>query len=936
MLSGLLSAQISFTNRNDLLAFPGSRSGVALGVADVDGDGLDDIVRLNLARHLAIEYQTGPNQPFSGVAVGTILNSSAWGMCVADVDNNGYADILSGGAYNGIFVTMVNGQEPLFQTGTPTNTPQTFVQAVNFADIDNDGWLDAFVCHDDGFSRIFMNDGAGHLVFTPSVIDFTTVPNSDGSGNYGSVWTDVNNDGHLDLYVAKCRQGVTNPNDARRINALYLNNGDGTYSQDTLNLSGLRIGAQSWTADFGDIDNDGDLDCFITNHDQTSQVLENDGNGVFTDITASSGLLNAVQGLPIQGVFADFDNDGFMDILVSGTRHYIFRNNGNKTFTAIPNPFNSNFMESFAIGDLNGDGFADIYGGYADIYTTPSNIDDVLWMNNGNDNNWFGMNLRGVQSNRSGVGARITVHSALGTQVRDVRAGESYGISNSLQMRFGLGQVTQIDSVIVRWPSGTIDRLYTPSANQYVTLEEGGCLVPQVNLAAAGSTTFCTGESVAITAPEGFSTYLWNTGETTQAITASEAGNYRVTVTTAEGCSTASSVITTTVNPVEIPQLVALGDTTFCQGGGVQLSSTTAAAYTWSNGETTQTITATESGSYTVSAQGLCEVFTSAPILITVLEALAPQAEPVSVPLGEPVVFTATGTDLYWYDAATGGNLLATGPTYELGPIEQSTSVWVENHELYAAPNEYAGPENHAGNNLSGNQFLGQVIFDAYTSFTLKSVKVYTDVAGLRDILLTTSTGEIIHSRLVDIPVGTSVIPINFEVEPGTELILTTNVSTNQANLGTISPQLYRSSQGVQYPYTLPGVLSITGSNLGNDRYYYFYNWELEFPSWECISERVEVVADILVSTRNTAAGETLNIAPNPATGLVNIRTTQLTGAAQLIIRSTDGRVVQTAQVTIPDTHAPVTADLSQLPQGAYLIELHSGQQIARGRVVKQ
>jgi hypothetical protein len=257
------SAQLKFTNKADLLTPAKHYSGVAIAVLDMNGDGLDDIARMDAGHILSIAYQTAPGQPFANNPVGNMSTESQWGMCAADIDNNGFPDVLSGGAYDEIKVARANADGSFLQINTLTG-PGTFVQGVNFADINNDGWLDAFVCHDDGASRIFGNDGTGNLVYQPLWIDLATVPSSDNSGNYGSVWSDVNNDGLTDLYIAHCRQGVSSPTDPRRINQLFLNNGDGTYTQDIDNTSGLRIGAQSWTADFGDIDNDGDFDCFIT------------------------------------------------------------------------------------------------------------------------------------------------------------------------------------------------------------------------------------------------------------------------------------------------------------------------------------------------------------------------------------------------------------------------------------------------------------------------------------------------------------------------------------------------------------------------------------------------------------------------------------------------------------------------------------------------
>ena len=111
---------------------------------------------------------------------------------------------------------------------------------------------------------------------------------SDNSGNYGIVWVDYDFDGDVDMYMSKCRLGVTNANDPRRMNLLYENNGDGTFTE-VAEDRGLRPFAQSWAADFGDIDNDGDFDAIVINHDIPSVIYENDGMNNFTDITASTG-----------------------------------------------------------------------------------------------------------------------------------------------------------------------------------------------------------------------------------------------------------------------------------------------------------------------------------------------------------------------------------------------------------------------------------------------------------------------------------------------------------------------------------------------------------------------------------------------------------------------------------------------------------------------
>jgi hypothetical protein len=204
---GLAQGQIAFTNSTHLLSNSDFHSGVAIAVADMNGDGLDDIVRLSQGRAIHIEYQQ-PGDVFLSYVFGEIAATSQWSICVADVDNSGYNDILVGGRYDKIKFLRADANgtdyEMAFLPGA-----NMFIQASNLADINNDGFIDFFACHDDGESRIWGNDGSGNLIEADEWIDMATVPPSDNSGNYGSVWTDFDNDGDLDLYIAKCRQGVT-------------------------------------------------------------------------------------------------------------------------------------------------------------------------------------------------------------------------------------------------------------------------------------------------------------------------------------------------------------------------------------------------------------------------------------------------------------------------------------------------------------------------------------------------------------------------------------------------------------------------------------------------------------------------------------------------------------------------------------------------------
>ena len=471
MAPGMAVAQLSFTNATSQMS--ASTSGGCMGVVDMNGDGLDDIAKLNNARTVVVDYQNA-NGTFTTVNYGNVSGSGQWGWAIADLDHNGHKDVVSGGSYDGVHYLRItsigNG------TLSSLNNGSLYTQCVNIADINNDGHNDYYSCHDDGAPRQWLNDQAGLLSYA-DIIDYTTNPSSDMSGNYGSVWTDFDNDGDLDLYIAKCRQGVNNSSDPRRWNRLFVNNGNNQFSDQAVQY-GVQVRNQSWTADFGDIDNDGDLDLVITNHDSNIQLFENDGTGNYTEITAGSGV--EYGGFMLQSKFVDFDNDGVLDILIAGGVEYYFKGNGDGTFDRITGLFPSNkAMHSFATGDLNNDGFVDVFANYGSNYITPdANNPDRLWMNNTNDNHWFGVRLQGTVSNRDAVGARVTITGPWGTQIREVRSGESYGMVTTFACLFGLGANTTIPTMTIRWPSGLEETFTDLAVDQYITVIENTCVSP--------------------------------------------------------------------------------------------------------------------------------------------------------------------------------------------------------------------------------------------------------------------------------------------------------------------------------------------------------------------------------------------------------------------------------------------------------------------------
>ena len=886
-ISSLVIAQPSFSDQSSLLNGT-TNSGGCVGVTDMNGDGLNDIIKLHNSRTLYIEYQQ-PDGSFQMEDYGTVSGSSQWGMTIADTDNDGHLDVLSGGSYDGVRITKITAPGISSTYNMPNSN--MFTQGANFADINNDGFVDAFVCHDDDESKIWGNNGNGSFSANDAWIDMTTIISSDNSGNYGSVWSDFDNDGDLDLFIAKCRQGVTDVNDPRRINMLFVNDGNNNFTEEA-DARGFVLHSQSWTIDLADIDNDGDMDALVTNHDNTLILLENDGNGYFTDITAGSGL--DINGFFLQAMMRDFDNDGFVDIVIAGGIHTYFKNLQNKAFSQHNNVFpNNDDMNSFGIGDLNHDGYQDLFASYGNIYVTPDpNNDDMLWMNDGGTNNYFGVDLVGTVSNRSAIGARTELYGDWGIQIREVRAGESYGIVNSFTQHFGIGTSTEIDSLVINWPSGIRDVYTALDINTYVTAIENSCISPEANITSTGGiTTICPGETLELTANAGFN-YLWSTNETSQSITVIAGGSYSVSIDDGSGCFGNTSIFISDLAEPD-PEVVLNNDDTFCEGQSVTLTAPAAASYLWSNNEVTQSIVVNASGTFHVSIPGDCGTLQSEDIEITVLPAPAqPTAVDVNIPVPGTATVSATGGDVHWYDAANGGNEVGQGSPWDTPFLNVSTTFWA------ADVNEVPGVAANGGmeDNTVNGQYHGNgdnwIRFNASEPFILNSVKVYADGAGMRSIQMVDENDLVIASTDVMIPDGISRVDLQFDVPVGNGMGL--RIAGNLTDL-------WRDNAGGggshAYPFDLDGMGEIYGATTGNpvQYYYFFYEWEVENYGTSCASTREDVLVtvDSAVGLEEIDGLNDLSIYPNPSSDVLNI-TIDLSEAMDASIEMFDvtGRMV--------------------------------------------
>ncbi|HTO16036.1 MAG TPA: FG-GAP-like repeat-containing protein [Edaphocola sp.] len=411
---------------------------------DLNGDYLDDIFTLRNDSTLKIYYQN----PLGGfkdttISIPALTNIPDWSIAAGDLNNSGYNDLVFGGA-TGVSFLRANSTGTSY---TETAFPQyVFSQRSNFIDLNNDGFLDVFVCHDVEPNVYFMNDSTGTLTFHQGGIG-----DHPQGGYYGSVWVDYDNDGDPDLFIAKCRGGGS----TARINEMFRNDGNGVFTNVSV-AANMADSVQTWAAAFADYDGDGFMDALVgasSDADGMSKLMHNNGDGTFTDITAGSGW-DTDSSLNVEYLTYDFDNDGYPDVLRGGNT--MMMNNGDGTFRTMP----CGFVPG-PCGDFNNDGFIDVLNG------------NTMYLAISNGNHWSKMSLRGIQSNANGIGGRVEIYGSWGKQIRDVRSGEGFRFMHSLNVHFGLGQATTIDSIHVKWPSGIVDYLFNAPIDSTLHIIEG-------------------------------------------------------------------------------------------------------------------------------------------------------------------------------------------------------------------------------------------------------------------------------------------------------------------------------------------------------------------------------------------------------------------------------------------------------------------------------
>jgi enediyne biosynthesis protein E4 len=485
---------------------------------DYDNDGWMDIYLVNSGKSDFFTpstplrnalYRNNRDGTFTDVTTQAGVGGGGFGMGVAvgDYDGDGFPDIhvtqygrsiLYHNNGNGTF-TDVTEKSGLGATGWASS-------AVWF-DYDNDGRLDLFVCQFAYFDKAtgcgIGGDGNRHYciprIFKPMPSwlfhnngdgTFTDVSKESGIASHpGKAWgvvaTDINNDGHMDLFVS---------NDTVA-DSLFVNRGQGRFEEVGLRADVAysaegrpRSGMGVDSADFND---DGWMDLFVSNIDEEIfSLYQNNRNLTFDDVAMPVGIGLATRWLSGWGVkFFDYDNDGNLDLILangfpddlveefSSLVKYrepllLFENTGHgfKNVSEQSGPVFSKFFSArgLAVGDFNNDGAVDVLVGV-------NNGAPVLLQNRaGAKNHWLGLKLAGTKSNPDAIGARLTYQTGNMKRSRMKVGGGSFLSSHDPRLVLGMGQNTKMDWLEVRWPSpGGTERFTSLPLDRYITIVEG-------------------------------------------------------------------------------------------------------------------------------------------------------------------------------------------------------------------------------------------------------------------------------------------------------------------------------------------------------------------------------------------------------------------------------------------------------------------------------
>lgn len=462
-------------------------SAVTLGAywSDFNSDGFDDYLTMQADFSASddgiltpVIFKGRSDGGFDKINV-TLNKTTYFFASVADYNNDGHPDLGFMATDNGEGFDIYKGvgdftfnQATLTELGDIGLVADHEVRSSSWSDVNNDGLLDLLLMtYDPG-----TNTRKTYLFRQNAGNSFTKIPGGsldtdNGEGNL-SIWADYNNDGFQDVFLVDS-DGVR----------LHRNKGDFTF-EDVTASAGLTALSSTYSASWADYNNDGNIDLFAGDISSQNKLVKNNGNGTFSVEPATS--ISEVS-VTLGALWSDFNNDGFLDLFTSGFIGYAPRlflrdatNPTNLIFTKITSEkINDSQSVHYGAGgsDHDKNGFVDI-AMPAFKFEDPGDrilvMPNTFYSNNNTTGNWLLVKLEALASNRDAYGALVKVTAGGKTQIRHLSGNSSLASKNSDILHFGLGSAMTVDAIEVKWPSGLIQNLTNRSANQLITvLEEG-------------------------------------------------------------------------------------------------------------------------------------------------------------------------------------------------------------------------------------------------------------------------------------------------------------------------------------------------------------------------------------------------------------------------------------------------------------------------------
>jgi len=456
---------------------------------DYDGDGDTDLFVTNGYDVSAQDPSPQPNRFYENsggryearsIDGLTDLNGFSSGSAWADYDNDGDLDTFIANQRdqaNALLLQEDTEDERVRFVALATtdlSEHKGWSYSVAAADANNDGFVDVFVSNGglshEGVNYLYSNAGGRGL---DRILNTDLVDSNHASG--GASWSDYDGDGDQDIVVAN---RPTAEMQGFKL-SLYRNDGDFKFKRmdDSLQTDAIFPMSVAW----GDVDNDGDQDLYAGNlYGYANNLYENMGDGTFRPMDGGRATTDA--GSSYSVTFGDLDNDADLDLIVAnwGASADIYVNDGTGYFNQAGSALFERSIQhasSLALGDYDSDGDLDILIGNWPNQPGEGLEENVLIENRFAPGNWLRVALEGVDSNRSAIGALITIESREGgttrRQVREVSTHSGWRSQSELTQHFGLGAATTVEKIVITWPSGQSQTIIEPAINQVLNVREG-------------------------------------------------------------------------------------------------------------------------------------------------------------------------------------------------------------------------------------------------------------------------------------------------------------------------------------------------------------------------------------------------------------------------------------------------------------------------------